>query len=108
MDVRGHQRRAIVPFQQTELTTIQHSGDGGIYAEMLVNRAFQGSGSMIGQVPGFPGYSIQSSENPILPFGPVATGWRGVGNVSLGLTLLHPLSDELPVVLEMGKAFMDQ
>ena len=81
----------------------QHSGDGGIYAEMIVNRAFQGSGSMIGPVPGVSGSSIQSSENPILPFGPVSTGWQGIGNVSLGLTLLHPLSDALPVVLEMGR-----
>lgn len=83
--------------------TRQHSGDGGIYAEMIVNRAFQGSGSMIGPVPGIPGSSIQSSENPILPFGPVPTGWNAIGNVSIGLTLLHPLSDALPVVLEMGK-----
>jgi alpha-N-arabinofuranosidase len=73
---------------------------------MLVNRAFHGSGSMIGPVPWIPESSIQSSENPILPFGPVATGWRGIGNVSLGLTLLHPLSDALPVVLEMGRQFM--
>jgi alpha-L-arabinofuranosidase len=63
---------------------------------------------MIGPVPGVPGSSIQSSENPILPFGPVATGWGAVGNVSLGLTLLHPLSDALPVVLEMGTLFRDQ
>lgn len=69
---------------------------------MLVNRAFQGSGATIGPLPGIPGSSVQSSENPILPFGPVSTGWKAVGNVSLSLTLLHPLSEQLPVVLEMG------
>lgn len=95
-------RRATPPHVQTYLTREQHSGDGGIYAEMLVNRAFQGSGPIIGPVPGIAGSSIQSSENPILPFGPVGTGWRAVGNVSLSLTLLHPLSEALPVVLEMG------
>lgn len=58
---------------------------------------------MIGPLPGIPGSSIVSSENPILPFGPVSTGWQAVGNVSLSLTLLKPLSEQLPVVLEMGK-----
>lgn len=75
---------------------------------MIVNRAFQGSGSIIGPVPGIPYSNVQSAENPILPFGPVSTGWRAVGNVSLGLTLLHPLSDALPVVLQMGKSFGQQ
>lgn len=80
---------------------ISHSGDGGIYGEALVNRAFQGSGVTIGPAPGIPGSSILAAENPILPWGPVITGWRGIGNVSLGLTLLHPLSDALPVALEV-------
>ena len=35
----------------------------------------------------------------------VPTGWKGIGNVSLGLTLLHPLSDTLSVVLQMGATF---
>lgn len=74
---------------------------------MLVNRAFQGSGAVVAPVPGIPGNSIEFSENPVLPFGPVVTGWRPIGNVSLGLTLLHPLSDALPVALEMGKAVPD-
>jgi hypothetical protein len=52
----------------------QHSGDGGTYAEMLVNYVFQGSGSMVRPVPNIPGSSIQSSENLILLFGPVPTG----------------------------------
>ncbi|KAK5258904.1 hypothetical protein LTR20_005855 [Exophiala xenobiotica] len=80
---------------------ISHSGDGGIYGEALVNRAFQGSGAIIGPVPGIPGSSVQYSENPILPWGPVITGWQGIGGVNLSLTLLHPLSDALPVALQM-------
>ena len=65
---------------------------------MLVNRAFQGSGATIGAIAGVPGTDVQTSENPILPFGPVSTGWRGIGGVDLSLTLLHPLSPNLPVV----------
>ena len=63
------------------------------------------AGSVVGPVPGIPGSSIESLENPILPFEPVPTGWKGIGNVSLGLTLLHPLSDTLSMVLQMGATF---
>jgi len=80
---------------------ISHSGDGGIYGELLVNRAFQGSGATIGSLPGVPGGSVISSENPIVPFGPVITGWKPVGDVFIHLTQLHPLSDALPVVLQL-------
>ncbi len=80
---------------------ISHSGDGGIYGEALVNRAFQGSGVSVGSVAGFPGSYVQDSENPILPFGPVMTGWHPIGDVSLSLTVLHPLSEALPVVMEL-------
>ena len=80
---------------------ISHSGDGGIYGEALVNRAFQGSGASIGAVKGFPGSFIQHSENPILPFGPVITGWHPIGGARLGLTRLHPLSDALPIAMEV-------
>ncbi|KAK5038350.1 hypothetical protein LTS07_001820 [Exophiala sideris] len=84
---------------------ISHSGDGGIYGEALVNRAFQGSGATIGSVPGVPGSSVVSSENPILPWGPVITGWQGIGDVDLSLTLLHPLSDALRVALQVDIPF---
>lgn len=80
---------------------ISHSGDGGIYGELLVNRAFQGSGATIGSLPGVPGGSVISSENPIVPFGPVITGWKPVGDVFIHLTQLHPLSDALPIVLQL-------
>ena len=84
---------------------ISNSGDGGIYAEALVNRAFQGSGVATGSAPGIPGSSVISAENPILPWGPVINGWRGIGDVSISLTLLHPLSSALPVALELDIPF---
>lgn len=84
---------------------ISHSGDGGLYGELLVNRAFQGSGAQLGSWPGVPGSSVISSENPILPFGPVSTGWKPVGDAFVSLTLLHPLSDALPVALQLDIPF---
>ncbi|KAL9105728.1 MAG: hypothetical protein Q9227_009141 [Pyrenula ochraceoflavens] len=80
---------------------INHSGDGGIYGELLTNRAFQGSSATIGAIQGIPGTSINGPENPILPFAPVMTGWGAIGDVRLSLDMLHPLSPELPVVLEI-------
>lgn len=70
---------------------ISHSGDGGIYAELIRNRAFQGSGSN-------PDGSL---ENPIFPNGPTLTGWHAIGNVTISLTQLYPLSDALPVALKI-------
>ena len=81
---------------------ISHSGDGGLYGEAIVNRAFQGSGATVGATPGFPGTDITGSENPIVPFGPVITGWHPVGGVELMLTQLHPLSKALPIALQMN------
>lgn len=62
---------------------IDHSGDGGIYAELLINRAFQGA-------------PINANSNPIEPYGPSTSGWYPIGNVSIQLDLFHPLSDALP------------
>ncbi|KAF2087112.1 glycoside hydrolase family 51 protein [Saccharata proteae CBS 121410] len=62
---------------------INHSGDGGIYAEMVTNRAFQGV------------------ENPIVPYGPVLTGWAPIGDVRMSLDVLHPLSSALPTVMQI-------
>ena len=84
---------------------ISHSGDGGIYGEALVNRAFQGSGVTMGAAPGIPGSSVIDAENPILPWGPVINGWRGIGDVSISLTQLHPLSNALGVALELDIPF---
>ncbi|KAF2431603.1 glycoside hydrolase [Tothia fuscella] len=80
---------------------INHSGDGGIYAELLTNRAFQGSDVKLGQTPGLDGDVIVQSENPRLPTGPVLTGWQAIGNVRLSLDKLHPLSDSLPTAMQI-------
>ncbi|KAF2149048.1 glycoside hydrolase family 51 protein [Myriangium duriaei CBS 260.36] len=80
---------------------INHSGDGGIYAEMIANRAFQGSSVNIGAIPGFSGSLITGSENPIVPFDPVITAWGAIGEgVRMTLDVLHPL-DALPTSLQI-------
>lgn len=80
---------------------INHSGDGGLYGELLVNRAFQGSAVTIGSLDGLPQNTISSSENPAEPFGPVLTGYRPIGDVRVSLDRLHPLSDALPTVMQI-------
>ena len=82
---------------------INHSGDGGLYAELIRNRAFQGSDVRTRGVPGFKGGMIipEESENPIIPWGPTLTGWRAIGRARLSLDRLNPLSDALPVVLRV-------
>lgn len=82
---------------------IAHSGDGGIYAELLRNRAFQGSGVTTGSgQPLLPGKIITESENSIIPFGPTLDGWSPIGDgVQLKLDLLHPLSSALQVALQI-------
>ncbi|OCL10174.1 glycoside hydrolase family 51 protein [Glonium stellatum] len=80
---------------------ISHSGDGGIYAEMITNRAFQGSNLYFGTTPGLSGNMIVGSENPIVPAGPVLTGWAPIGDVRMNLDILHPLSDALPTVMQL-------
>ncbi|KAF2458472.1 glycoside hydrolase superfamily [Lineolata rhizophorae] len=80
---------------------INHSGDGGIYAEMVTNRAFQGSNWITGTVPGLDGALIVESENPSVPLGPVLTGWGPIGDVRMTLNTLHPLSDALPTVMQI-------
>ncbi|KAF2396417.1 glycoside hydrolase [Trichodelitschia bisporula] len=59
---------------------ISHSGDGGIYAELLRNRAFQGSDGNTG---------------------PNLDGWTPIGGAKLSLDRLHPISDALPVNLQV-------
>ena len=81
---------------------INHSIDGGLYAEMIVNRAFQGSTVTLGTQDEFPGTSIIGSENPIEPFGPVLTGWQSIGGAILSLDRLHPLSDALTTVMQVS------
>ena len=80
---------------------INHSIDGGLYAEMITNRAFQGSTVTIGKLEGFNGTVIVDSENPLEPFGPVLTGYRSIGGARLSLDRLHPLSSALPTVMKV-------
>lgn len=80
---------------------INHSIDGGLYAEMITNRAFQGSTVKLGTEDGFPGTSIIRSESPV-PFGPVLTGWQSIGGAILSLDVLHPLSDSLRTVMQVS------
>ncbi|GFZ49473.1 hypothetical protein JCM24511_07593 [Saitozyma sp. JCM 24511] len=65
---------------------ISHSGDGGIYAELLMNRAFQGS---------------MTGQNAVLPYGPTLDGWSTIGGAEISLTELHPLSSALPIALQV-------
>ncbi|KAI9806545.1 MAG: hypothetical protein M1833_003732 [Piccolia ochrophora] len=80
---------------------ISHSIDGGVYGELIQNRAFQGSGVKFGSIDGIPYQSIISSENPYVPFGPVLKSWRPIGDVKLSLDILHPLSEALPTVMQI-------
>jgi len=80
---------------------INHSIDGGLYGELLTNRAFQGSNIQPGSVPGIAGNVIVDSENPTIPWGPVLTGWAPIGDVRMTLDTLHPLSKALPTVLQV-------
>ena len=52
---------------------INHSGDGGLYGELLTNRAFDGSDIAWGTVPNFLGSSIVYQENPCEAFGKAST-----------------------------------
>ena len=65
---------------------ISNSGDGGIYAEMIRNRAFQGS---------------RLEDNNIVPYGPTLDAWRPVGGADISLSIIRPLSDALPTVLQL-------
>ena len=51
LDVRGHQRVFYEANSRSALTALKHSGDGGLYGELLVNRAFQGKSSVPSRQP---------------------------------------------------------
>jgi len=55
---------------------INHSGDGGIYAELIQNRAFQGNANL--------------------------NAWSAVGGASLSLTTANPLSSALPTSVQVS------
>jgi len=47
------------------------------------------------------GSPVDAQDNPTELYGPTLTGWYPVGNVTLSLDLLHPLSDSLPNSLRL-------
>ena len=80
---------------------INHSIDGGLYAELITNRAFQGSTVTLGMKDDLPGTSIIGSENLENPFASVLTGWDAIGRAQLSLDVLHPLSQALRTVMQV-------
>ena len=68
--------------------------------ELWLNE-WTGSTTVTGASPGIPGSSVVSSENPLVPWGPVLTGWSPIGDAKISLDILHPLSPELPTVMEI-------
>jgi alpha-N-arabinofuranosidase len=50
---------------------INHSGDGGLYGELLRNRGFEGSNIEWGTIADIPGNSIIWQENSCDPLGKV-------------------------------------
>jgi alpha-N-arabinofuranosidase len=95
---------------------INHSGDGGLYGELLRNRAFDGSDIAWGTIPNFAGSSIVYQENSCEAYGrsgsskfdsslilqgPTITGYQTVGDASIRLDNLHPLTHSHQTVLEL-------
>jgi alpha-N-arabinofuranosidase len=69
----------------TRLKDVYHSGDGGLYAELIQNRAFQGTT-----------VNVDSSGHVITPFQTLDT-WHNIGPTTLTLDNSSPiLSDALP------------
>jgi alpha-L-arabinofuranosidase len=57
---------------------INHSGDGGLYGELLRNRAFDGSDVAWGTIPDILGSSIVYQENTCQAFGKSSLRQTGV------------------------------
>ncbi len=47
----------------------------------------------------FAGSPVDARDNPVELYGTTATGWSPIGNISIALDRLHPLSDALPTSL---------
>ncbi|TKA74779.1 hypothetical protein B0A55_03848 [Friedmanniomyces simplex] len=73
-----------------------------IYAELLANRAFQGSNWNTTVLPDYNGSLIGVSENPVEPVAPVLTAWAAIGNgTRITLDRFHPLSSAIPTGIEI-------
>ncbi|KAL9595197.1 MAG: hypothetical protein Q9219_006591 [cf. Caloplaca sp. 3 TL-2023] len=102
INVGTGQRNATAPLLYGwMIEDISHSIDGGLYGELIYNRAFQGSGVTLGKLDGFNGTTILQSENPLEPFGPALQGWRPIGGAKISLDRVHPLSEALPTVMKV-------
>ena len=66
---------------------ISNSGNGGIYAVMIRNRAFQIS---------------QLEADDLIPDGPKLDAWKPVGAADISLSILQHLSDALPTVMQLS------
>ena len=99
------------PISRFLALTLKHSGDGGLYGELVCNRALHGrlqiqrsetpsglstaSSITIGESEGALVSTIVGSEKPSVPSAPELTGYRPVGDIKLSLDTLHRLSDAL-------------
>jgi alpha-N-arabinofuranosidase len=71
----GH-RNATAPYLYGWMfEDINHSGDGGLYGELLRNRAFEGSDIQWGSVGGYAGPSITWQENSCEALGMLSDHW---------------------------------
>lgn len=61
---------------------INHSGDGGLYGELLTNRAFDGSDVTWGSIPGYTGNNLVYQENSCEAFGKVLRNRRNAADGS--------------------------
>lgn len=59
---------------------------------MIANRAFQGA---------IPGLDSTNGSDPLVPYGPVLSGWQAIGAAEISLNLEYPLSAALPTVLQV-------
>lgn len=102
ISINDGQRNATAPLLYGwMIEDISHSIDGGLYAELIYNRAFRGSAVTTGKLDGFNNTLILDSENPVEPFGPALQGWRPIGGARLSLDRVHPLSEALPTVMQV-------
>lgn len=86
---------------------ISHSGDGGIYAELLINRAFQGGPPLYPSkyLSDAAGTEINANDNPTQPYQATLTGWTTIGDgIDIALDRLHPLSSALPNAMQVTVA----
>ncbi|KAL8838644.1 MAG: hypothetical protein Q9170_002052 [Blastenia crenularia] len=102
VNTRGGQRNATAPFLYGWIgEDINHSIDGGLYGELVYNRAFQGSNVITGKLDGSNQTGILQAENAEQPFGPTLLGWLPIGGAELSLDRSHPLSRALPTVMQV-------